>query len=47
MEVHEAGGGIHFTVRHTREASEATLLALFLERAQGMLNAGKYLKKKT
>lgn len=40
MEVHEAGGGINFTVEHTKKATEEELEALFLERTQRMLRAG-------
>lgn len=40
MDVHRAGGGIHFTVRHTRESSEEELLALLLPRLDRMLRAG-------
>lgn len=41
MEVHNAGGGINFTVNHTREASEERLLQLLEERLQQMLRSGK------
>ena len=40
MEVHAAGGGIHFTVDKTREASEQELLDLLVPRLQRMLRAG-------
>merc|ERR1719495_1603545 len=40
MEVHAAGGGIHFTVEKTREASEEELLRLLLPRLWGMLRQG-------
>eukprot|EP00092_Neocalanus_flemingeri_P018092 GFUD01019581.1.p1 GENE.GFUD01019581.1~~GFUD01019581.1.p1 ORF type:complete len:420 (-),score=125.05 GFUD01019581.1:259-1518(-) len=40
MEVHAAGGGIHFTVDRTREASEQELLDLLVPRLQRMLRAG-------
>ncbi|KAK6488101.1 putative imidazolonepropionase [Huso huso] len=40
MEVHQAGGGIHFTVEHTRQASEAELLASLKQRLQRMLRTG-------
>jgi imidazolonepropionase len=36
MEVHAAGGGIHFTVRHTRAASEDELLKLLIGRLRRM-----------
>ena len=34
MEVHSAGGGINFTVEHTRSASEKELETLLLPRLQ-------------
>ncbi|XP_056317133.1 probable imidazolonepropionase [Danio aesculapii] len=40
MEVHEAGGGIHFTVAHTRSASEQHLLAALKSRLERMMRAG-------
>ncbi|CAK8688991.1 unnamed protein product [Clavelina lepadiformis] len=40
MEVHKAGGGINFTVEHTRNASEKELFVLFKERLQRMVKAG-------
>ncbi|XP_055053164.2 probable imidazolonepropionase [Misgurnus anguillicaudatus] len=40
MEVHEAGGGIHFTVAHTRTASEQHLLEGLKSRLERMLRAG-------
>ena len=40
MEVHAAGGGIHFTVDKTREASEQELLDLLVPRLWRMLRAG-------
>ena len=40
MEVHAAGGGIHFTVEKTREASEAELVELLVDRLRRMLRAG-------
>ena len=39
MEVHEAGGGINFTVEKTRAASEAELLNLLMDRLERMLKA--------
>lgn len=39
-DVHAAGGGINFTVRATREASEARLLELLLARFDLMLKGG-------
>merc|ERR1712198_509485 len=40
MEVHAAGGGIHFTVEKTRAASEQELLELLLPRLRRMMQAG-------
>ncbi|XP_063609866.1 probable imidazolonepropionase [Penaeus indicus] len=39
MEVHAAGGGINFTVEHTRAASEQELLDLLLPRLRRMSSA--------
>jgi len=40
MEVHEAGGGINFTVERTKAASEDELLGLLMRRLRRMLSAG-------
>ncbi|XP_067255777.1 probable imidazolonepropionase [Chanodichthys erythropterus] len=40
MEVHEAGGGIHFTVTHTRSATEQHLLDGLKSRLERMMRAG-------
>lgn len=40
MEVHQAGGGINFTVEKTKAASEDELFALLMERLGRMLKAG-------
>ncbi|KAI9137486.1 hypothetical protein BKA69DRAFT_1128162 [Paraphysoderma sedebokerense] len=40
MEIHKAGGGIGFTVKHTRESSEKELLDLFLQRLNRMVSFG-------
>lgn len=40
MEVHEAGGGIHFTVEHTRKASHDELYVSFSKRLYDMMSAG-------
>lgn len=40
LEVHEAGGGINYTVEQTRAASEDDLLALLLPRLTRMARAG-------
>ncbi|XP_009084902.3 probable imidazolonepropionase [Serinus canaria] len=43
MEIHQAGGGIHFTVEHTRKATEDELLATLEQRLGRMLRAGSTL----
>ena len=40
MEVHAAGGGIHFTVDKTREATEDELVKLLVPRLRRMLASG-------
>jgi len=40
MEIHKAGGGIGFTVEHTKKSSEEELLKLFLERLDRMARLG-------
>ena len=40
MEIHAAGGGIHFTVGHTQRASEQELLDLMYQRLSHMSRAG-------
>lgn len=40
MDVHRAGGGIHFTVEHTRAASSSELLASLSSRLVRMQRAG-------
>ncbi|RDD46489.1 putative imidazolonepropionase [Trichoplax sp. H2] len=40
MEVHASGGGINFTVRHTRQASEDDLYNSFQKRASNMMKNG-------
>ncbi|XP_027449044.1 probable imidazolonepropionase isoform X3 [Zalophus californianus] len=40
MDIHRAGGGINFTVEHTRQASEEELFCSFQERLQRMMRAG-------
>lgn len=40
MEVHEAGGGIHFTVTHTRKANYEDLLRGLKGRLERMLRSG-------
>ncbi|XP_061108744.1 probable imidazolonepropionase [Conger conger] len=40
MEVHQAGGGIHFTVTHTRQASADQLLSSLTQRLGRMLRSG-------
>lgn len=41
MEVHSAGGGINFTVEHTRSASEKELETLLLPRLERMIKGGE------
>jgi hypothetical protein len=41
LEVHKAGGGIHFTVRHVRAATEDQLYAAFKSYARRMIEAGR------
>lgn len=40
MDVHRAGGGIHFTVEHTRAASSSELLSSLRDRLVRMQRAG-------
>ncbi|ELW61513.1 putative imidazolonepropionase [Tupaia chinensis] len=40
MDIHQAGGGINFTVERTRQASEAELFSSFQQRLQCMMRAG-------
>ncbi|CAH7326869.1 probable imidazolonepropionase [Phodopus roborovskii] len=40
MDIHQAGGGINFTVEHTRQASEEELFRSFQQRLQCMMRAG-------
>lgn len=40
MDVHKAGGGIHFTVEHTRNASADELFSSFKSRLESMRRAG-------
>lgn len=40
MEVHEAGGGIHFTVAHTHSATEQHLLDGLKSRLERMVRTG-------
>ncbi|XP_010292128.1 PREDICTED: probable imidazolonepropionase [Phaethon lepturus] len=43
MEIHQAGGGIHFTVEHTRKATEEELFNTFKDRLERMRRAGSTL----
>lgn len=43
MEIHQAGGGIHFTVEHTRKATEEELFTSLQHRLGRMLRAGSTL----
>lgn len=40
MDIHQAGGGINFTVEHTRQASEEELFGSLRGRLQSMVRAG-------
>ncbi|XP_005094957.1 probable imidazolonepropionase [Aplysia californica] len=40
MEIHKQGGGIHYTVTHTRQASEDELFQAFSHRLSRMVRAG-------
>ncbi|CAG5115269.1 unnamed protein product [Candidula unifasciata] len=40
MDIHNMGGGIHFTVDHTRQADEETLFASFSDRLHQMIQSG-------
>lgn len=40
MDVHKAGGGIHFTVEHTRKASEEELFESLKKRLWSMIHSG-------
>ena len=40
MDIYQAGGGIHFTVNHTRQASEDELYNLLKHRLMRMLHNG-------
>ena len=40
MDVHKAGGGIHFTVEHVRRATEEELVSSLLERLKRMVRCG-------
>ncbi|KAL6093796.1 hypothetical protein STEG23_014925 [Scotinomys teguina] len=40
MDIHQAGGGINFTVEHTRQASEEELFRAFQRRLHCMMRAG-------
>lgn len=44
MEIYQAGGGIHFTVEHTRQATEEELFELLKERMMRMLSTGIKMK---
>ena len=40
MDIHKAGGGIHFTVDHVRNSSEEELYESFLSRLKQMVKCG-------
>jgi imidazolonepropionase len=41
MDIHKAGGGINFTVRHTKEASQEQLYEGLTERLNNFSKSGK------
>lgn len=41
MDIHEAGGGINYTVEQTRKASHDELYRLFVERLNSLLKSGE------
>ena len=41
MQIHEAGGGIHYTVSQTKAASEETLFNSFHERLDSFTASGR------
>jgi imidazolonepropionase len=43
MDIYKAGGGIHFTVNHTRQATEDELYSLLKQRLMRMLANGRLL----
>ena len=40
MSIHKAGGGIHYTVEHTRRASEDELYSLLRDRLLRVVHSG-------
>ncbi len=40
MQIHEAGGGIHFTVRHTAQSTEDELYASLVDRLNKFNKSG-------
>jgi len=40
LDIHDSGGGIHFTVRHVQAASEHQLSTEFIRHARRMTQAG-------
>ena len=45
MDVHKAGGGIHYTVEHTGKASEDDLYRSLQSRLMTMRQTGTYISK--
>lgn len=45
MEIHKAGGGINFTVRHTKEASEDQLYSSLIRRLENFSKTGRIVIK--
>ena len=40
MDIHKSGGGIHFTVEHTKNSSEEKLYESFVKRLNNFVKAG-------
>lgn len=42
MDIHKAGGGIHFTVRHTKNATEDQLYKSLIDRLNNFSKSGMH-----
>ncbi len=42
MQIHEAGGGIHFSVAHTKNASEEKLYQSLKQRLENFVTSGLF-----
>jgi imidazolonepropionase len=42
MQIHQAGGGINFTVEHTKNSSEDKLYDSLAKRLETFMKAGKF-----